>query len=135
MEILCANDCDMGAKVILLSLFRVKNPSVHGNKSINQLQEKLEETHQSVTAIGNAVGGFESQVSSVHDATRQLSDNVTGLAEEVKTLNEESGKLTKLLRVTVESLRESGAATVDMLQKHLATVGETFNKIRDSFSS
>ena len=105
------------------------------NKSINQLQEKLEETHQSVTAIGNAVGGFESQVSSVHDATRQLSDNVTGLAEEVKTLNEESGKLTKLLRVTVESLRESGAATVDMLQKHLATVGETFNKIRDSFSS
>ena len=105
------------------------------NESVNQLQEKLEETHQSVAAIGNAVGGFESQVSSVHDATRQLSDNVTGLAEEVKTLNEESGKLTKLLRVTVESLRESGAATVDMLQKHLATVGDTFNKIRDSFLS
>mgnify|MGYP001245270524 FL=1 len=105
------------------------------NESVNQLQEKLEETHQSVAAIGNAVGGFESQVSSVHDATRQLSDNVTGLAEEVRTLNEESGKLTKLLRVTVESLRESGAATVDMLQKHLATVGDTFNKIRDSFSS
>jgi uncharacterized protein YoxC len=105
------------------------------NESVNQLQEKLEETHQSVAAMGNAVGGFESQVSSVHDATRQLSDNVTGLAEEVKTLNEESGKLTKLLRVTVESLRESGAATVDMLQKHLATVGDTFNKIRDSFSS
>ena len=72
---------------------------------------------------------------SISDAIKSIDTSQTGLAEEVKTLNEESGKLTKLLRVTVESLRESGAATVDMLQKHLATVGETFNKIRDSFSS